>query len=108
MARDGIREMKRQLREGRIGQPTEEVRRLAAEAALALLERSVRMRHRRLAVQRLHDAVDLGVRLTAEQWTYCRDAAEASRDADLRATFQRCELALLGTAIRPSGSMANG
>lgn len=91
--------MKRQLR---TVEATEETQRLAAAAALALLERSVRMRHRRLAVLRLKDALALGAGVPADHWLYCRDAAVASRDADVRALFALAERAMrtaLGTEV---------
>lgn len=94
MARDAIREMKRQLRQGMNAQADEVPRRLAEVAALALLDRSVRMRHKRLAVQRLNDAAVLGVHVPDEHWMYCRDAAMASRDAVVQALFDRAERAM--------------
>jgi hypothetical protein len=56
MSREAIREMKRTLRSGRNAHSVRS-RQLAEQAALALLERSIRMRHWRLAVQRLDEAV---------------------------------------------------
>jgi len=49
MSRDALRDMKKALRAGRRSQAGDAHRTQAAEAALALLERSVRMHHRRLA-----------------------------------------------------------
>jgi hypothetical protein len=80
-------------------QPEEAVR-----AALVLLERSVRMRHRRLAVQRLNEAVVLGAQVPDEQWVYCRQAAEASRDATIQLLFTRSAQAACTTRNRHGGS----
>jgi hypothetical protein len=90
MSRDAIRDMKKCLRVGRRPQACNAHRVQAAEAALALLERSVRMRHRRLAVQRLSDAVVMGARIPDEHWRYCREAAEACRDIAVRELFIVC------------------
>ena len=86
MARDAIRQMKKRLRAGMDSQAPDRHRE-ALDAALALLERSVRMRHRRLAVQRLNAAVTLGARVPAPHWVYCREAAAASRNSDVQALF---------------------
>jgi hypothetical protein len=94
MQRTEIRRLKRQIRQGAQAAAADTgLRRLAEAAALALLERSVRMRHRRLAVQRLHRAVGLGVEVPEEYWAYCRQAA-AGRDAEVRLLFARCEQAV--------------
>ena len=82
MSRDAIREMKKALRAGSGSQ--------AVEAALALLERSVRMHHRRLAVQRLNEAVAMGARIPDEHWRYCREAAAASHDTKVQHLFMVC------------------
>jgi len=82
MSRDAVRQMKKALCAGSSS--------MALEAALALLERSVRMRHRRLAVQRLNEAVALGAPVPEEHWRYCREAATASHDTALQALFLVC------------------
>jgi hypothetical protein len=90
MSRDAVRAMKKSLRIGRGSQAGDAHHTQAAEAALALLERSVRMHHRRLAVQRLKDAVAMGARVPDEHWRYCREAAAASRDIHVQELFMRC------------------
>jgi hypothetical protein len=90
MSRVALRDMKKALRAGRRSQAGDAHRTHAAEAALALLERSVRMHHRRLAVQRLKDAVAMGARVPDEHWRYCREAAAASRDIHVQELFMRC------------------
>jgi hypothetical protein len=108
MSRDGIREMKRRLRAGVDGQASEEERRLAEASALALLERSVRMRHRRLAVQRLNDAVALGVPVPDEHWLYCRSAAAASHDKAVQALFSQSDHAAHAAGASPDGGLRHG
>jgi hypothetical protein len=98
MARHGIREMKRLLRAGACAQASQSQRQVAEVAALELLERSVRMRHRRLAVQRLNEAIALGAQVPKEHLAYCRAAAAASRDNVVQALFARCERMALGVA----------
>ena len=102
MSRDALRDMKKALRAGRRSQAGDAHRAQAAEAALALLERSVRMHHRRLAVQRLNEAVALGASVPEKHWRYCRQAADASHDVRVRALFvasaQTAQAALKGVA----------
>ena len=90
MSRDAVRQMKKALRAGSGSK--------ALEAALALLERSVRMRHRLLAVQRLNEAVALGAPVPEEHWRYCREAAAASRDTTVQALFVVCAQAAQASA----------
>ena len=91
MSRGLESEMKRSLRSVKGAHADDGQRQRARDAALALLVRSVRMGHRRLAVQRLHDAVSFGARVSGEQWAYCRQAAMASGDIGVRALFTRSE-----------------
>jgi hypothetical protein len=87
--------MKKLLRKGSDVRADRGQRQLAKDAGLALLTRSVRMRHRRLAVQRLHDALSSsGAHVSSEQWAYCRAAAAASGDMAVRASFARSEASL--------------
>ena len=51
---------------------------------MALLERSIRFRHRRLAVLRLCDAMESGAPVPEAQWRYCLEAMP-SDDLALRA-----------------------
>ena len=98
MSRDSVRAAKKTLRSGRRSQAGDAYRTQAAEAALALLERSVRMHHRRLAVQRLNDAVAMGARVPDEHWRYCREAAAASRDIEVQELFMLCARAALASS----------
>lgn len=67
-SRADVRAMKRQI-SCAAGSPER-----AQDALIALLERSIRFRHRRLAVQRLCDAVEAGAPVRAEHWCYCHEA----------------------------------
>lgn len=60
---------------------------LAKESALSLLKRSIDFGHGRLAVVRLLMAVRVGAGVPAACWDYCRQAAEASKDASLQDNF---------------------
>jgi hypothetical protein len=87
VARDTIRQMKKTLRAGMATQASEALREEAVRAALALLERGVRMHHSRLAVQRLNEAVAIGADVPQAYWRYCLEAATASRDTRVQALF---------------------
>jgi hypothetical protein len=81
MARQTIRDFKRSLHAGMATCASEEQRLHARAAALSLLERSVRMGHRRLAVIRLHAAVTAEAAVPDEHWRYCLEAATACKNA---------------------------
>ena len=87
MARTVVRQMKKALRAGTFGQVSMEARANAAQAALALLDRSVRLRHERLALLRLKAAVSMGLTVPDEIWVYCRDIAAKSHDARLKDVY---------------------
>jgi hypothetical protein len=87
--RQWLRELKKALRAGTPQVESQDQQEEAVRAALALLERSIRMLHRRLAIQRLNEAVELGAQISDQQWVYCRQAAEASRDAAIQTLFTR-------------------
>lgn len=85
--RKRIRSLKRLARAGSspVAQPA-----LQAQSqliVLELLERSIRFGHRRLALQRLRHAADLGAPLRDDHWRYCQQVAQASNDKDLVALF---------------------
>ncbi|WP_298235237.1 hypothetical protein [uncultured Azohydromonas sp.] len=81
MARQAIRELKQSLHAGMAACASEEQRSHAKDASLSLLERSVRMRHRRLAVIRLHAAVSTGAAvLSIPGYTVLKGARVAALD----------------------------
>jgi hypothetical protein len=108
MSREPIREMKKLLRDGMNVQADNRQRQLARDAALALLARSVRMHHRRLAVQRLHDPVSFGAQVPGEHWAYCREAAAASRNTEVRAMFALSEESLRTNPTQQLGGARHG
>jgi hypothetical protein len=91
MSRQVIRNWKRSISAGVRPQADPPAALLARESALSLLQRSIGFGHRRLAVVRLAIAVQTGAHVPAAHWTYCRDAASASRDLTLQALLQGAE-----------------
>ncbi|RZL92570.1 MAG: hypothetical protein EOP82_09740 [Variovorax sp.] len=75
MKRDAIRLLKKTLRAGGDAQASPQQAQEARTAALALLERSVAMKHDRLAIQRLLDAVRLEAPVEPALWAHCEAAA---------------------------------
>jgi hypothetical protein len=102
MARQAIREMKKRVRAGTDGHASDEQRLHAKQAALLLLERSVRMGHRRLAVIRLQAAVSAGAAVPDEVWRYCHDAADASKDATVRDLYVSLKAAASAVSTAPT------
>ena len=83
MDKQTIREMKRDLSQGSQPSALEPAKQRARAAAVALLERSVKFRHRRLAVLRLSVAVQTGADIPEACWAYCAKAAMDQRDPQL-------------------------
>lgn len=75
MKRDAIRTLKKTLRAGGDALASPQQARDARGAALALLERSVAMKHDRLAIQRLLDAVRMEAPVEPALWAHCEAAA---------------------------------
>lgn len=97
-SRASVRAVKKLLRRGTCAEAGDPGLQRLRAAALALLERSVRMRHKRLAVQRLGRAVELGAEVPVEHWAYCRQVAAGSRDAGLQSSLARTAPGLQETA----------
>jgi hypothetical protein len=102
MARQAIRELKHSLHAGMAACASDEQRSHAKEAALSLLERSVRMGHRRLAVIRLHAAVSTGAAVPDEHWRYCHEAATACKDAAIQDLYITSVVAATATPTESS------
>jgi hypothetical protein len=102
MARQAIRELKQSLHAGMAACASEEQRLHAKEAALSLLERSVRMGHRRLAVMRLHAAVAAGAAVPDEHWRYCHEAAAGSQDPAIQDLYIASVVAVTATPTGPT------
>lgn len=84
MSRAQVRSIKRGMRQAAQARQPQQ----AAELAGQLLQRSIMLGHRRLAVIRLHEAARLGAPITPDQLAYCERAARASGDARLLALFR--------------------
>lgn len=74
MGRAAVREFKRAMRAALRPQASADESERARASALALLDRSIRFGHDRVALLRLAAAVRLGARVSAEQWQYCEAA----------------------------------
>lgn len=86
MTRAMIRELKRQVVAGMRPGATQPEVSAAREAAALLLQRSIAMKHDRLSLHRLVDALKLGATVDARAWRHCTAIAmDASRVAALRA-----------------------
>lgn len=92
MSRDYVRSLKRSLRASTRLSVCEASKRLTQESALSLLERSMKMRHKRLAVIRLEAAVRFDSSVPEECWQYCSQIAEESANGELKHLFARIVL----------------
>lgn len=79
MSRQVVRDLKRAAAGG--------CQKVARESALTLLKRSIKFGHVRLAVIRLGEAVAVGAEVPADQWSYCRHAADATREQAVQDLF---------------------
>ncbi|WP_137921643.1 hypothetical protein [Hydrogenophaga sp. 2FB] len=87
--RQRVRSLKRLARSG-LGSDAAPALRLQSQAiALALLDRSIKFKHRRLAILRLKEAAALGALIEAAQWSYCSGVVAAEQDLVLRAEFAK-------------------
>jgi hypothetical protein len=85
MTRATIRQLKRQVRAGMQDGATQIELQLARESAIALLQRSIAMKHDRLALHRLADALKLNARIDARAWDHCTAiASDPARSALIR------------------------
>ncbi len=80
--------MKRMVREGANPAAEPELRRQSQAMALALLDRSIKFGHHRLAIQRLGAAVELEASVNADRWAYFERVARQTVDAALRTRFE--------------------
>lgn len=89
MSREAVRHLKRSLRAGNRPGAAPAQRALSSDSALALLARSIRFGHGRLAVLRLCMAVEAGATVPPEYWNYCARAVHASNDVVLQDLYRR-------------------
>lgn len=86
-SRQRFRALKRLAREGIGADATLPLRQQSQEIALAFLDRSIKFKHRRLAILRLKEAVELGAAIEAAQWSYCWNVVTSAKDPTLHSTF---------------------
>ena len=84
MSRARIRLLRKVLRRGDSEQASPVQIREAQDAALQLLRRSVALKHDRLAVLRLADAIRVGARIEDSLWDHCRSVTGSQSDPDQR------------------------
>jgi hypothetical protein len=82
MSRAPIRKLKKIMQVGLRPEASQAQSLDAREAALALLRRSVALKHDRLAILRLVDAVKLEATIESEVWRYCGTIASAAANMD--------------------------
>lgn len=87
MSRKTVRSLKRALRAISRIDTTPGDRLLRSQSALALLSRSIRFGHGRLALLRLATAVELGAQVPGEHWMYCMRVAAESTDLRLQELY---------------------
>lgn len=92
MTRATVRTLKRAARTGSRPGASAADQILSSECALALLARSVRFAHGRLAVLRLALAVDAGASVPSEHWMYCSRVAGSSGDSRLQEIYRTAAL----------------
>lgn len=83
--RQRLRSLKRLARSGQGADAAPALRQQSQVIALALLDRSIKFKHGRLALLRLKEALALGAAVDAAQWAYCRAVLTQLNDAALRA-----------------------
>jgi hypothetical protein len=98
--RHGLRLLKRQVREASQPHTQADQRERGQKVALMLLERSVHLGHRRLALQRLCEAVSLGARVSGAHWAYCASVVAQAADPVLQERLRMaCQQALCQRAL---------
>lgn len=92
MTRRAVRILKHAVRSSLRPSAQSDEQERGVQGALALLERSVRFGHGRLALIRLEQAVNCGAVVSVDHWKYCYSAAVSSSDAKLQALYLRAAL----------------
>lgn len=91
MSREFVRKLKRELQRHEVSGPCSGSSEPGRESALALLARSIRFGHGRLALIRLCAAVRLGANVPEDHWRYCRQVSVTDKDGRLCAMFLLAE-----------------
>lgn len=79
-----IRRLKRAVRKSIVFEATEEDIEQGRVSAIALLERSIECRHKRLAVIRFAAAIRTGATIRLPNWRYCEEVLASMDDDNLR------------------------
>jgi hypothetical protein len=90
--RQRLRSLKRLARAGRGTDAVPALKAQSQAIALALLDRSIKFKHRRLALLRLKEALELEAPVSTEQWTYCKGVMTLEQDSALRANVERVSM----------------
>lgn len=86
-----LRSLKRLARQGS-GTGASPALQLQSQAiALAFLDRSIKFKHRRLAVFRLKEAAELGAPIEEVHWTYCWNVVASGEDSKLHSEFLKAQ-----------------
>lgn len=103
--RQRLRSLKRLARAGSGAQAEPSLRLQSQVIALALLDRSIKFKHRRLALLRLKEAVELGASVNTEQWTYCKGVMALVQDVALRADVERAATCFQASRVAKVGPL---
>lgn len=87
--RQRLRSLKRLARSGQGADAAPALRQQSQAIALALLDRSIKFKHGRLALLRLKEALALGAAVDAAQWAYCKAVLAQVQDGALRAELEQ-------------------
>lgn len=97
--RQRLRALKRLARAGSGKDAALPLQQQSRVIALALLDRSIQFKHRRLALLRLKEALELGASVSTEQWTYCKGVLTLEQDGALRADVERAAKGFPNTCV---------
>lgn len=84
MSRLDVQSLKLSVRAGAASNASETELEAARASTLALLDRSIRCGHRRLAIHRLAAAIQIGAPVSNTQWTYCSKLVSSFKTEVLR------------------------
>lgn len=97
--RERLRSLKRLARAGSGADAALALKLQSQAIALALLDRSIKFKHRRLALLRFKDAIELGASVDVEHWTYCKSLLSLEKDSALRADVERAAMAFSSSHV---------
>lgn len=103
--RQRLRSLKRLARAGSGADAAPALKLQSQAIALALLDRSILFKHRRLALLRLKEAVELGAAVNTEQWTYCRSVMTLKQNGARRAEIKRAAKASRANRVGKTGPL---